>query len=316
MFEKLKRVKMVYELYNLFHYDKLKYQADLYRKIGLNKKYYSSISSKDFPANNLLDNPWLDNVDSAKALPLLQEFMALDQETKSALLNWSKNGFAILKGFYSEQKVSWINEKLERLIEEKRMPIKDKRKYMFAVKYSEELRNSINSKLLEKILELLMGKPLDLFQSVNFLKGSEEPAHSDFIHMSTYPYGYLIAVWIALEDIKEGSGALFYYPGSHKMAYVMNGDYDNGGNRWLLGKNSKQKYIEKIEEKIKENNLEKKVFTASKGDILIWHANLLHGGSEIIDLKRTRKSMVLHYYGRDVIRYHEVTERPSLLESY
>ncbi|MBT0811292.1 phytanoyl-CoA dioxygenase family protein [Litoribacter ruber] len=235
----------------------------------------------------------------------------MDSDIQSALLNWSDNGYAILNGVFSKEKVSLINEKLVNLMHEKHLTIKDKRKIMFAVRHSKELRDTVNTNLLVQILEMLMGGPLDLFQSVNFLKGSEEPAHSDFIHMSTYPYGYLIAVWIALEDINEENGALFYYPGSHKLPYVMNGDFDHGGNRWLLGKNSKQKYIEKIEEKIQESGLERKIFTAKKGDVLIWHGNLLHGGSKLIDPSRTRKSMVLHYFGADVIRYHEVTQRPS-----
>ena len=53
---------------------------------------------------------------------------------------------------------------------------------------------------------------------------------------------------------------------------------------------------------------------AKKGDVFIWHANLIHGGSPIKDHSLTRKSMVIHYYAKDVIKYHEITERPSILE--
>lgn len=312
MFDKLRRVKMLYNIYNFFNYHKLKYQLPLYRDLGLKKNFYSSIYSRDFPKNNLFNNPWLDHLDSVTVLPQDPKYLALDPAIKSEILNWSAHGYAILRGFYSPEKVIWINDMLDKLIQKKVLSVKDKRKFMFAVKYSEELKNTVSPMHLVNILEILMGKELELYQSVNFLQGSEEPAHSDFIHMSTYPYGNLIAVWIALEDINEENGALFYYPGSHKLDYVMKGDFAHGGDQCFLGKNTKQKYLEKIAEKIQENAFEKKVFCASKGDVIIWHANLLHGGGILIDPNRTRKSMVLHYYAKDVIRYHEITERPAL----
>ncbi len=312
MINSLRRMKLLYEIYNIFNYNKLKYQAPLYRKYGLQKIWFSSLSSIDFPKDTLSNHSWLDKEDSVVALPANPGFSKLDEGVQSSILHWSANGYAILKGFYSEEKVCQINELLEKLMHDKRMPIKDKRKIMYAVRYSAEMRNLVNNKELMDIVELLMGIPVELFQSVNFLKGSEDSAHSDFIHMSTYPYGYLMAVWIALEDMTIENGPLFFYPGSHKLPYIMNTHFDHGGSRWLLGKDNKKNYAEAIERLIEEHDLEKKVFTASKGDVLIWHANLLHGGSKVIDPTRTRKSMVLHYFAKDVIRYHEITQRPSL----
>ena len=60
--------------------------------------------------------------------------------------------------------------------------------------------------------------------------------------------------------------------------------------------------------------MEKEVFIAKKGDILVWHANLIHGGLPVISPAPTRKSMVIHYYAKDVIKYYEITERPSILK--
>ena len=33
-------------------------------------------------------------------------------------------------------------------------------------------------------------------------------------------------MWVALEDIDEGSGPVFYLPGSHRLPYVMTEDLD------------------------------------------------------------------------------------------
>ena len=41
--------------------------------------------------------------------------------------------------------------------------------------------------------------------------------------------------------------------------------------------------------------LEEKTFLPSKGDVLIWSADLAHGGSRVSDTSLTRKSVVGHY---------------------
>jgi len=261
----------------------------------LKKRYFSSISSENFKN---IESPLNihDVKDSWEEMPKNPDFNSLDEETKDSLLTWSKNGYAIIKGFFSEQEVNSYNEEIENLIENKKVKYRYGNKIMFAIHYSDILRNTGNNKKLLKILKLLMGKRIELFQSINFLKGSQQRTHSDSIHMTTFPYGNLIAVWIALEDISEECGPLNYYPGSHKLPYIMNRDYDNIGSRFRLGNKTYSEYEDYIERIVVKNRLEKKVFTAIKGDILIWHANLLHGGNKVIDKNSSRKSMVFHYY--------------------
>src|SRR5690606_6055959 len=104
-----------------------------------------------------------------------------------------------------------------------------------------------------------------------------------------------------------------YYPGSHKLPYYLNADYDNEGNDFLIGKYDYTAYENMLEKKIKENNLEKKIFRAKKGDLLIWHANLFHGGEPHPNKNKTRKSMVFHYYRENSVCYHEITQRPALI---
>ncbi len=80
-----------------------------------------------------------------------------------------------------------------------------------------------------------------------------------------------------------------------------------------LGKKDYSDYEDVLEELVSQHQFERKEFTARKGDVLVWHANLVHGGAPILNKQSTRKSMVIHYYAKDVIKYHEITERPSLL---
>ena len=68
-----------------------------------------------------------------------------------------------------------------------------------------------------------------------------------------------------------------------------------------------------IADKLIEHNIPKKIFTAKKGDLLIWHANLFHGGEPHLNKAKTRKSMVFHYFNENNICYHEITQRPAFI---
>src|SRR5690554_7889020 len=99
MANELRRIKALYELYNLFNYNKLKYLVPLYQKYGVHKSFFSSLSSSALPKDSIANHPWLDIENSATALIDNPAFIALNAEVKSALIDWSTNGFAILKGF-------------------------------------------------------------------------------------------------------------------------------------------------------------------------------------------------------------------------
>jgi len=307
----LRSYKLLYKIFNFFNKPQLKHNLPHYKRYGLKKKYYSSVSSEDFKHIESPLNKY-DAKDASVEMPMDPDFNALDENLKPELLSWSEKGYVILKNFFSEQEVEGFNQEIEDLIRTKKVKFKNGERIMFAIHHSETLRACGNNKKLLQVLNLLLGKKVELFQSINFMTGSQQRAHSDSIHMTTFPYGNIIAVWVALEDIGPNCGPLHYYPGSHKLPYVMNGAYANVGSKHKLGEKTYGDYEDHIEGLIQKNDLKKQVFLAKKGDLFIWHANLLHGGEKVIDENSTRKSMVFHYYANDAICFHEITQRPTL----
>ena len=160
---------------------------------------------------------------------------------------------------------------------------------MFALHHSQLLRDTGKDEKLIELLNVLIDGKAKLFQSINFLSGSEQDTHSDSIHMTTYPLGGLLGVWIALEDIDETNGALHYYPGSQNLPYYLNEEYDNVGTKFLIGDKDYTAYEKMLQEKIATLGLQKEIFRAKKGDVLIWHANLMHGGEAHTDKSKSRK---------------------------
>ena len=310
----IRSFKLAYQLYNVFQRRKLKHNIPLFKKYGIKKAYYSSLSSEDFKHLEQEKN-YYDREDTAEHISKEVGFDKLPNSFQESLKSWSSNGYAILPGFLQEKEVDQINNDIENLIKNKDLKFKyNGRKIMFAHKTVESINALGTGERLTSILAMLMSKPVQLFQSINFIKGSEQRTHSDSIHMTSFPQGNLIAIWVALEDISMDNGPLHYYPGSHKMPYIMNADFGNVGNRLFLGKPSYSGYEDHVAEVIAKTNIEKEVFLAKKGDLLIWHANLLHGGNAMNNPELTRKSMVFHYYTKDAICFHEITQRPSFKE--
>lgn len=163
------------------------------------------------------------------------------------------------------------------------------------------------------LIELLLGREPIPFQTLMFPKGREQLAHSDSIHMTTYPLGYLCAAWIACEDIQPNSGALLYYPGSHRLPYIFSQEVGLSPQEFATQLYSAvaEKYEPYIQQVIRDHQLQPQLFYPRKGDVLIWHANLLHGGSPRTDLRPTRKSLVCHYFAKGAFCYHDLSGRPA-----
>ena len=311
--ESLKQYKFFYRLYNFFKRKQLMHNVETYRKYNIRKKYYSSVSSEDFRGIPFERN-YLEVKNSRTELPGQKAFQELAPGIRDALLGWSDKGYAVLKGFFPEAECDHFVKTVEQLNEQGKANWKYRNKIMFAIHESETLWNAGGTGQLKAILDMLMGKEVILFQSINFFTASEQRTHSDAIHMTTFPEGNLIAAWIALEDMTPGNGPLHYYPGSHKLPYVMNRDFNNVGTSSKLGDKTYEDYEDKIQEIVEAQNLEKEIFMAKKGDVLIWHGNLLHGGEPVTEPDSTRKSMVFHYYTKGAVCYHEITQRPALLK--
>lgn len=311
----LRGLKMSYVVNNWLNAGKLKHNKELYKKYDVKKSIYSPIGSKDFGYSLAGGIPWLDMPGISSTLSQNADFQEFDKEIQGQILNFIENGFLILKNFYSEKEVDEINGEVDRLLSERRTGFNyTGKKIMDAYRFSKVIDEGFfrNERLLH-LLQFIMDKNIIPFQTINFIEGSEQRAHSDSIHMTTHPPGYLIASWTALENVDEGNGPLFYYPGSHRLPFLTTQDYDAGNSKFFIGKNSNKKYEDKVAEVLSQAGFEKAYFHAKKGDVLIWHANLLHGGEGIQQKGTTRKSMVSHYFCEGVICYHEMSQRPALI---
>jgi len=308
----LKKYKFLHWIYNLLHYKSLSHNKAAYKKYAIHRPVIASISSRNFPDKE--SKAWLDTGDSRELAPHKEGFTHFPAIIQQQLVTWSEKGYMIWEQFFDKVTTGSILGEIDRLVKNQQLQPTSDHKLMFANRISPLIRAITYETKLIELLSFLLDTEVVPFQTINFVHGSNQRAHSDSIHMTTYPLGYLIAVWIALEDTNPDNGPLFYYPGSHRLPYLLNNDFNEGTTLLTTGKKDYGDYEDRIEAVIREKQLTPSVFLAKKGDILIWHANLIHGGLPVKNPALTRKSMVIHYYAKEVIKYHEITERPSLLK--
>ncbi|MCB9034512.1 MAG: phytanoyl-CoA dioxygenase family protein [Chitinophagales bacterium] len=307
-----RRLKPLYVLNNLLHYQQLKHNKALYKQYSIDKSVVSSISAKDFK-NSIDDMPWLDqSITTTQQIELKLQNTNFSDEIKQQIIHWKDNGFMIIEQFFNRDLVDRLNNEIEQLIHEKKINTNyTNKKYFNVFNQSNIAKSFIFDERLISILNFILGKEVQLFQSINFIKGSEQKPHSDAVHMSTFPSNYLIAVWIALEDIEFEAGPISYYPKSHLLPNIITEDFTSI-HSFLLDDNANEKYEAKIQSLLDKNQIQAKTFLAKKGDIFIWHSKLVHAGLPILHPTLTRKSMVLHFFAKDVICYHEISQRPAI----
>jgi phytanoyl-CoA hydroxylase len=161
--------------------------------------------------------------------------------------------------------------------------------------YYQSAREALFSPAIVEFLTAIFDEPPLLFQSLTFERGSQQPIHQDTAFVIVDSPLKLAAAWIALEDIQPGSGELSYLEGSHRLPeYLFSGRYKH----WNLTRDGQEQHDawrRQMSQHADQLGLERKTFRPRKGDVLIWAADLAHGGGEVRDPALTRRSLVGHY---------------------
>jgi len=266
----------------------------------------------EFPADGG-PAPWLDGPDAEDRIAERLAKGEITAGEAELCRKWSRDGYLILDGFYSAALLDRTWAAYEAAIAAGIIVPPDEPFYPGDVVPGRKANVHLELQAMDDMLfeprmralvSLLLGAKAHPFQTIVGHKSSRQLEHSDSIHMSTYPRGYLVADWIAYEDVDPRSGPLAYYPGSHRLPYLLSEDLGIPPDRDYSYYRSH--YEPAIQALIAERGLKPSYFLPKKGDVLLWHANLLHGGSEVLDPKLTRKALVCHYFAEGCVCYHDV----------
>lgn len=239
---------------------------------------------------------------------------------------WNENGFLVIPGFFEESETELIASSLERAWNELDSTLvvddlktgrrlraidvpEEDRKNAFKVndlylELDEVRRVCLSARVGDILTELLEDEPV-LVNTLNLERGSQQDDHVDSLYMTPRTPGHLAATWMALEDVLPDAGPLRYYPGSHRIEQYR---FSDGTYHALDGE--MPRWAEHMAGEVERSGLEEQRFLAKKGDLFIWHAHLLHGGSEICDPSLTRNSLVSHFWSASDCRASNVNLQP------
>jgi Phytanoyl-CoA dioxygenase (PhyH) len=266
--------------------------------------------------------PWLDRPD---ALDRIEEKLKRGELTEAEAEQcrcWSRHGYIIVKKLVDDPTLDAVWAAYEKAVGSGRIGLQPEPagdddpypgRYLNPHKKSASFCRILKHAELLRWIRLLMEREPKPLQTITSHKGSQQGVHSDSIHMTTYPLGYLSAAWIAFEDIHPDSGPLVYYPGSHRLPYVFSRDVNISESDYKReGYAAYQaKYEPFIRELLSKHGLKPHYFHAKKGDVLLWHANLIHGGSARRDLQYSRRAVVVHFFVKGAFVYHDLAASRS-----
>jgi ectoine hydroxylase-related dioxygenase (phytanoyl-CoA dioxygenase family) len=272
--------------------------------------------------------------------------------------HWQKEGFLIFPSFFSGDEIEVVNSLVNRRIQNpdtfgsagrvdaiagphmgKRFRATEAPREVFEgpIKINDlfidepEVRNLALNERLSAILSEVLGSAPMICNSLNFIWGSQQPAHCDswfmpppsrfaaaharglslrigparaplnrifeFLKTQESPAPQrLVVSSICLEDVHPDAGPLTYYPGSHKIPPYR---FSHGGFHAVNEELPACRAY--MEQQIQQAGLKPLPFIGKAGDVFLWHGGLLHGGAKINEHTRTRKTLVTHYWcARDV----------------
>jgi phytanoyl-CoA hydroxylase len=169
--------------------------------------------------------------------------------------------------------------------------------------YKPLMRLLVENPLALAVQDAFFGARSSLYTSLYYERGSAQSIHRDTPYFCTRPEYRYLGVWVALEDANALNGCLEVVRKGHlvpeldreaialqhykTLDEVPRGSPAGEDVLWDL-------YQAKMMQSCLEQGLRPELVEARAGDVVMWHPQLPHGGSQIKDLSRTRHSFVMH----------------------
>ena len=252
---------------------------------------------------------WLDRPDATRDIRRRRKAGEITRPEAKLLEQWARNGYVILERCVDPDLIDAALDDVDRAWAERspfsidvlttgeRTTIDAAGPEARAIPYklndlylhSESVRRIFLDERIVRFGELVFGARVVGCNSLTFEYSTQQPAHVDHVYMTPAPARRLLAAWVACEDILEEAGPLEYWPGSHKLR-----PFDFGESAYHYTPEQDAVHAMYVAEQ--KDRFPKKRFLARKGDVLVWHSMLIHGGGAIERERLTRKSMAFHYF--------------------
>ena len=251
--------------------------------------------------------PWFDRPDAIDRAARMRDAGAINPDDYSHLVSLITEGFTIIRGAVDASELRRVRAEMDHMASTRYQG------YVWGT--SQRLEHTHWSypgiaavsdlPAVRSLLAKWYQAPAHMCQTLVYIFGSQQGSHQDTVHLTSFPAGYMNGVWLAVDDVVEGSGELFYYPGSHRAPRIYMSDV--GATKVTADEDWKgfAQLLNPRWESIAQAGYERVPFLCEAGDVLIWHENLLHGGAPRVTQDQSRRSVVTHYFAQGVVAFYD-----------
>lgn len=155
---------------------------------------------------------------------------------------------------------------------------------------------------LAAALAELTGEPMGVHLNLTGWTSTRRNWHFDQYLNEPYVGGFYAAVWLALDTIHPDAGPFEYVPGSHRWwspisQRRMRAALGEGGAGPDWPTRSERILTPLFEAELRARDVTPTRFLGERGDVLIWHAKLLHRGSIPVNPSLERRGLIAHFSG-------------------
>jgi phytanoyl-CoA hydroxylase len=155
-------------------------------------------------------------------------------------------------------------------------------------------RNACFHPRISRFLSLIFDTKPIACQQLLFQRSNGHRVHQDTSVVAIEDPMLLVASWIALENVQEGSGELAFYDRSHRLPHYL---FKSGNKRMNFADDDQDLYITELDAACRRNGMEYQRFLAKKGDVFFWTADLVHRSHpRTMPEDTSRLSCVTHYH--------------------
>lgn len=267
---------------------------------------------------------WLDGPDAEAQIAARAGGDAVLVKVASALI---EEGFVILPGMQDHALCDQARADYERYLQDNRDEAdkhRDPEGRQFRLVnfhiYSEAAMQLAKNPEIMRILDFVFGREAAVHTSLTFQYSTMQALHRDSPYFHTFPAGQYAGVWTALQDIDPKSGPLSYVPGSHRKSFDQHAYYREALERTGSPDQARAEALRRYQDEVNtfgETLAPRRHAVLRKGDIAIWHPELVHGGSPAENQRLKRHSMVVHccpaevfVFVDDIFLQHQTPEPP------
>ncbi len=253
--------------------------------------------------------PWFDRPDAQAHIDELAARGRIDARERGWLEQFVRDGFLVAEGLIDAATVAAVNAEFDAAVRAGfggyRYGTSARIRHLHL--HYPAIRALWQDVRWLRLVDLIFGGRALPCQTLGYLFGSEQDAHQDTIHLTPFPAGMMCGTWIALQDIEEGSGELVVYPGSHREPRLTMHGCGCAKVRDDAAPGAWDEFGAKVVPRWAEMAARYPpwVYRPKQGTVLIWHENLLHGGSPRRDAARERRSLVIHSFAEGALAFYD-----------